>query len=95
VVIQADKLYGRKESVALQRLAGQIGKELFHETVEIARERFKSLESIQAFAATIERPEARALIHKTVAEMANADEVVQPEEQDVLRWLAELWQVEE
>lgn len=94
VVIQADKLYGRKESAALQRLAAQIGKDLFHETVELARDRFKTLESIKAFASGIERPAARALILRTVTEMAMADEVVQPEEQEVLSWLAGLWRID-
>jgi uncharacterized tellurite resistance protein B-like protein len=93
VVIQADKLYGRLESVELKRLASQIGSDRFHEAVEQARVRFPSVDAIKEHAATIERPAARALIFEAVQGMALADQQLKPEELEVMRWLAELWRL--
>jgi hypothetical protein len=49
---------------------------------------------LQAQVVGIERPEARALIHSTLKEMALADNQLKNGEGDLLRWLAETWRLE-
>jgi len=89
-LIQADRTYSKEESIELRKVASKVGPELFHETVELARAQFKSLESIKAHAQTIERQAARELIMQTLHEMAVPDDLA-AEELELLQWLGQTW----
>jgi len=93
VIIQADNLYSLKESAQLKRVASLIGADLFKQTVDVAREKFKTLDDVKAFVPSVTRQEARMLIFSLLQEMAHADGVVADEEQS-LEWLAKLWNIE-
>lgn len=92
-VIQADKTLSVEENVELKRLAAMMGPERFHERVEEARTRFIRLSDIKAHAKTIDRQPARQLIFNLLLQMAKGDEVI-PEEEELLSWIAELWDLE-
>jgi uncharacterized tellurite resistance protein B-like protein len=94
LVIQADKLYSRKESAELKRVAGLMGTEVFHRTVEEARLKFTTLADVETFAATITRQVAREQIYNVVLEMARVDGIP-PAEQGSLDWLARLWNIDQ
>jgi hypothetical protein len=91
-VIQSDKNLSRGESDELKRVARLMG-ERFHPRVEEARQRFLTLADIKKHAQTIERQPARQLIFNLVEEMAKRDGLG-PEEEDLLSWLAERWELE-
>jgi acetyl-CoA carboxylase alpha subunit len=82
-VIEADK-----------QLADAMGRHSFNQMVDEARARFPSLDALKAHVATIERPEARALIYRTAREMADVDGDRAFEEDALLGWLARLWAIE-
>jgi uncharacterized tellurite resistance protein B-like protein len=92
-VIQADKTYSKEESIELRKVAQKVGEDLFNDTVEVAREQFKSLAAIKAHAETIKRQPARELIMKTLFEMAIPDEL-SDEEKELLEWLGAQWGIE-
>jgi uncharacterized tellurite resistance protein B-like protein len=94
LVIQADQLYTLKESAELRRVANLMGTELFHRTVEEARQKFKTLADVETFAATITRQIARKQIYDVVQEMARVDGVPAAE-QGSLDWLARLWNIDQ
>lgn len=92
LIIQADNLYSLKESAQLKRVAGMMGADVFHRTVEAAREKFKTLQDAKAFAPSVTRQEARMLIFSVLQDMAHVDGVVADEEHS-LEWLAKLWNI--
>lgn len=91
-VIQADKVYSDGEAEELKELARKMGVDLFNETVKEARTSFKKLSDIKAFAAQITRQPARELIYGLLMDMAQPD-AISPEEEDLLGWIAELWEI--
>jgi uncharacterized tellurite resistance protein B-like protein len=91
IVIEADKRFGLKEAAALQQVAEQVGRREFNQLTDQARARFLDRDALKRHVATIERPEARALIFRTATQMASADSVLAPEEQELLSWLAAEW----
>jgi len=93
-VIEADKRLALRESAMLQQLADAMGRHSFNQMVDEARARFPSLDALKAHVATIERPEARALIYRTAREMADVDGDRAFEEDALLGWLARLWAIE-
>lgn len=92
-VIQADKKLSFEESEELNRVAGLMGSDRFHERVTEAKQIFQTLASIKDHARKVERQPARQLIFNMLLEMAKRDEVI-PEEEELLGWLSDLWGVE-
>lgn len=93
IMIEADKRFGLKESAALQLIADRVGRKLFNQLTDDARARFPDRESLKRHAEAIARPEARALIHTTLMEMAHADDELRSEEASILRWLEGAWKL--
>ncbi len=91
-IIQADKVYSDDEAEELKGLAKKMGIDLFNETVKEARATFKKLSDIKSHAAQITRQPARALIYSLLYDMARPD-AVSPEEEGLLGWIAELWEI--
>ena len=92
-VIQADKHMSFEERRELSAVAAGLGGQRFHERVEEAKRVFHTLSDIKTYAKKIERQPARQLIFNLVRDMAKRDEVIS-EEEDLLAWLAETWDVE-
>jgi len=95
MVIQADKRFALAESAALQQLAEQMDRKTFNQLVDRARKELPTLDALRTHLTTVERPEARALIYRTVTEMADADAERTSEERAVLQWVAKLWGLED
>lgn len=92
-VIQVDKQLGFEESEELKRVAAMMGAARFHDRVMEAKELFFTLESIKDHAQKVTRQPARQLIFNLLLEMAKRDDLLTGEE-DLLEWLAGLWEVE-
>lgn len=93
IMIEADKRFGLKESATLQLIAERVGRKLFNQLTDEARARFPDREALKRHAEGLARPEARALIHATLREMAHADDELRSEEENILRWLEEAWKL--
>lgn len=90
VVVQADDLYSKEEDKRLDQISEEMGNEVFDAAVAEAARRFKTLEEIRVNAASVERPEARALILETLKGMAGADGETSEETREIDA-LARLW----
>ncbi len=92
-VIQADRQLSLEEDEQLERVARAVGEQRFRERVSEARRAFSTLDDIKRHALRLQRQPARQLIFNMVQEMAKQDGLI-PEEEEVLAWLAESWEVE-
>lgn len=92
LVVRADRQLSSPELNELREIARQVGRDLWHATIEQARSRFRSEQEVRTFAETITRPEAQKLIYKQLVRAARADGIV-PQEASVLLWLARRWRV--
>jgi hypothetical protein len=58
-----------------------------------AAESFPDQAALKAFLASIERPEARALIYESILALAAADSISE-EEEPLMVWLHETWKIQ-
>lgn len=92
-VVGADRQLSLEEDQRLEGVARAMGEQRFRERVSEAQRIFSTLADIKRHALQVERQPARELIFKTVQQMSQQDGVI-PEEEEVLTWLAERWEVE-
>lgn len=92
MVIQADQEVTPEEVEQLNRLAEDMGAELWRASRSEAARRFPTLNEVRLFVPTIENQQARELIFQVIKDMAGAERIV-PLEQSVLNWLARVWNI--
>jgi hypothetical protein len=92
LVVRADKELSNDEAGALRALAVDVGDERWQQALGEATRRFRTRSDAMFYAKNVNRAEARALIHQQMVKLSESDQVV-AEEQKVLDWLAELWEL--
>jgi hypothetical protein len=92
-VVGADRQLSLEEDQRLESVARAMGEQRFRERVSEAQRIFTTLADIKRHALLVERQPAREVIFKTLQQMSQQDGVI-PEEEEVLTWLAERWEVE-
>ncbi len=92
LMIQADKEMSDAEGKELNRVAAQMGPELWQETKKAAMVKLRSRKDIREQAERVTRQPARELIYDLVFDMALPGAVVESEKKE-LDWLAELWEI--
>ena len=90
LMIQADKVMSDEEGRELNRVAEQMGPEMWNEAKRVAMKTLRSKKDIRRQAEKVERPEARAMIYDLVFDMALPGSVVDSEREE-LDWLVKLW----
>ena len=92
LVVRADKELSSDEAKALRDLASECGDEAWNVALGEAQRRFRTRSDAMFYAKNVTRSEARVAIHGAMVKLGESDEIV-PEEQKVLDWLAELWEL--
>ncbi len=92
LIIRADKEFSDEEADELNKLAQEMGSEVFKETVKEAGERLNSVDDLKKLAESITSQEARELIFSALYDIAVPGTIVE-EEAKVLQWLANAWNV--
>jgi hypothetical protein len=88
----ADGSVSAAEARMVPDIADAIGAQAYREDFALALERFPDEASLKAFVQGVGRPIARELIYRTVADLAEADDLAD-EELTLLRWLSATWEV--
>ena len=81
------------EAKQLDRLAREMGTELYRQTAELAQRRFGSKEEIHAFARTVTRQEVRELIFDQLCRIAVPGTINHLESEELDRLFRE-WQIQ-
>lgn len=90
-MMRADRLETVEERQELLAIASEIGPDVFNVAMTAARDRFSTEDDALAFGAEkVVRPQARALIHTMLVDMAQSDGLSR-EEQPLLRAVARMW----
>ena len=91
-IVHADQHVSSSETVAIGELANEMGLEDWNLRVTEARSRFATAADLFDMARTVERDEARELIHHALRRVAESDELID-QEMAILEWVAEVWQL--
>jgi hypothetical protein len=91
-IVEANRQATDEESETVQRVAAELGVDVYRQLAAEADERFPDDASLRTFLQTIDRQEARELIYGTVLTAATGD-VISDEEAEFLGWLARTWQL--
>ena len=92
LMIQADREMSAEEGQELNRIAAQMGPEVWKETKKEAMEQLRSADDIRQQAGRVTRQPARELIYDLVFDMALPGAVVDEEKKE-LDWLVQLWEL--
>jgi uncharacterized tellurite resistance protein B-like protein len=92
-IARADGAISPLEGRAIGLLAAELGEATFRKMFAKAAESFRDQAALRGFLATIERPEARALIYESILALAAADSISE-EEEALLAWLHETWKIQ-
>jgi hypothetical protein len=92
-IVFADRRVSADEAELLPEIIAAIGEDAYRRSFTLAAERFGDELSLKTFLSTIERQEARDLIHETLSELAASDGVSR-EEQALLAWLGATWAID-
>jgi hypothetical protein len=92
-IARADGAITPLEGRAIGLIAAELGEATYRKLFAKAAESFPDQLSLQEFLASIERPEARALIYESVLALAAADSI-SPEEEPLMVWLQETWEIQ-
>jgi uncharacterized tellurite resistance protein B-like protein len=92
-VVRADGTVTPLEGQAIAVMAAEIGETTYRKLFAKAAESFRDQAALKAFLASIERPEARALIYESILAIAAADSI-SAEEEPLLVWLQETWKIQ-
>ena len=92
-IARADGTITPLEGRAIALIAAELGEATYRKLFAKAAESFPDQAALEAFLATIERPQARALIYETILALAAADSISE-EEEPLIAWLHETWKIE-
>jgi uncharacterized tellurite resistance protein B-like protein len=92
-IARADGTISPLEGRAIAVMAAELGEATYRKLFAKAVERFPHQAALEQFLASIERPEARALIYETILALAAADSISE-EEEPLMVWLHETWEIQ-
>ena len=92
-VARADGAVTQLEGEAIAVMAAELGEATYRRLFAKAAESFPDEAALKTFLASIERPEARALIYESVLAVAAAD-AISAEEESLMGWLQEKWDIQ-
>jgi len=92
-VARADGAISPLEGRAIALMAAELGEATYRKLFAKAAESFPDQATLKAFLATIERPEARAVIYESILALAAADSI-SAEEEPLIVWLHETWNIQ-
>lgn len=92
-ILKSDVRSTEEEYARIEGVVDALGEDAYQALADEVGTRFANDADLRAFLPSIARQEARELIVATVMDVAMAD-AVDTRESEMLRWLADLWQVE-
>jgi len=92
-MVSADGEMSEEEMAELGHLGAEMGQAQFSAAFEAQKTRFSSLDEAVEFAATIENPQAREMIHTCLVDMAQSDGLVESEA-SLIRRVAMMWGIQ-
>lgn len=92
-IARADGAISPLEGRAIAVMAAEVGEATYRKLFAKAAESFPDQAALKAFLASIERPEARALIYESILALAAADSI-SAEEEPLMVWLHETWKIQ-
>ena len=92
-IARADGAITQLEGRAIAAIAAQLGEATYRKLFAKAAESFPDQAALEGFLASIERPEARALIDESILALAAADSI-STEEEPLMVWLHETWKIQ-
>jgi uncharacterized tellurite resistance protein B-like protein len=92
-VARADGAISPLEGEAIAVMAAELGEATYRKLFAKAAESFPDQAALKKFLASIERPEARALIYEYILALAGADSISE-EEEGLMGWLQETWEIQ-
>ncbi len=92
-IARADGTITPLEGRAIAAMAAELGEATYRKLFAKAAESFPDQAALETFLASIERPEARALIYESILALAAADSI-SAEEEPLIVWLHETWKIQ-
>ena len=92
-IARADGAISPLEGEAIAVMAAELGEATYRRLFAKAAESFPDEGALKKFLASIERPEARALIYEYILGLAAADSISE-EEETLMGWLREAWEIQ-
>ena len=92
-IARADGAITPLEGRAIAAIAAELGEATYRKLFAKAAESFPDQAALKVFLATIERPEARAIIYESILAVAAADSI-SAEEEPLIVWLHETWSIQ-
>jgi uncharacterized tellurite resistance protein B-like protein len=92
-VAMADGEVSGGETTQIDKIAVALGNETYRRLLDQAESRFRGVEDLKRFLATIDDDAARNLIYGTVWEESMADPAREASESELLDWLAATWNI--
>ena len=92
-IARADGAITPLEGRAIALIAAELGEATYRSLFAKAAASFPDQAALKGFLASIERPDARALIYESVLALAAADSISE-EEEPLMVWLQETWQIQ-
>ena len=92
-IARADGAISPLEGRAIALMAAELGEATYRKLFAKAAESFPDQAALKAFLATIDRPEARAIIYESILALAAADSI-SAEEEALMAWLQETWEIQ-
>src|SRR5262249_37458992 len=92
-IARADGAITRLEGRAIAVIAAELGEATYRRLFAKAAQSFPDQAALKAFLASIERPEARAIIYETILGLAAADSI-SAEEEPLMVWLHTTWNIQ-
>jgi len=92
-IARADGAITPLEGRAIALIAAELGEATYRKLFAKAAESFPDQAALKGFLASIERPEARALIYESILALAAADSI-SAEEEPLMVWLHETWKIQ-
>ena len=92
-IARADGAITALEGRAIASIAAELGEATYRKLFTKAAESFPDQPALEKFLASIERPEARALIYESILALAAADSI-SAEEEPLMIWLHETWKIQ-
>jgi hypothetical protein len=92
-IARADGAISPLEGRAIAMMAAELGEATYRRLFAKAAASFPDEAALQRFLASIERPEARALIYESILALASVDSI-SAEEEPLMVWLHETWNIQ-
>jgi len=92
-IARADGAITPLEGRAIALIAAELGEATYRKLFAKAAEAFPDQAALKGFLASIERPEARAIIYESILALAAADSI-SAEEEPLMVWLHETWEIQ-